>query len=84
MLKYEGLFEVGQTIRVYDYNPDAIGGRQVFSQGVITDIIKFPFMAYRIKCERCTYSGRIGKVLDIPMEKASHEFDNRILLVAEH
>lgn len=84
MLKYQGLFEVGQRIRAYDYSPDEVGGRHVFSQGVITEIVEFPYLAYRIKCEQCTYSGRTGKTLEIPMEKSSHEFDNRIILVIEN
>ena len=80
-LKFEGLFPIGSTIRNYDYDPNLVEGRKVFAEGEITDIVEFPFKAYKILCEVCTGYGRVGKTILVPMEISSHEFDGRIELI---
>lgn len=83
-LKFEGKFSVGQKIRAYDYNPEEIDGNEVFAEGEILSIVTEPFFAYKIRCTLCTGYGREGKEIHIPMERATAEFDGRIILSRHH
>jgi hypothetical protein len=83
-LKFEGVFSVGQRIRGYDYDPKEIEGNEVFAEGLIIAIENMPFRAYRILCTLCTGYGREGKEICIPMERATAEFDGRIVLARHH
>jgi hypothetical protein len=80
-VKFEGLFEVGQRIRAYDYNPALVEGRQVFLEGCVVGIVNAPFRAYVVECDICTGYGRVGKQINVPMEVAANEFDGRIISI---
>jgi len=81
LLKFEGLFDVGQKIRAYDYNPDDVSGREIYAEGEIVSIEEFPIKSYRILCEVCTGPNRESKYIYIPMEISSSEFDSRIVSI---
>jgi hypothetical protein len=79
MLKFEGLFEVGQKIRAYDYDPVYTGDDPMYLEGEVLGIDKVPYLSYRVKVDTCTGYGRQGKEIFVPMEISSHEFDGRII-----
>jgi hypothetical protein len=81
MLKFEKRFRVGGKIRAYDYDPKKVDGKELYAEGDIIKIVTAPYLAYLIACEKCTFSGREGQSLLVPMERASHEFDQRIIAI---
>jgi len=80
-LKFEG-FAPGDRIRVYDYDPSLIEGREVYAEGSIQSVKSAPFPSYEIHCDVCTGYGRVDKVFLVPMEVASNEFDGRIVKIS--
>jgi hypothetical protein len=81
MLKYEGMFQVGQRIRAYDYDPSEMPeGTEVYVEGVVDKIVTRPWKGYQVTCDLCTHMGREGLVIIVPMERNSNEFEQRIVL----
>ena len=84
-LKFEGLFGVGQRIRANDYNPSEVDGIEVYLEGSIQALVSHPFKAYQILCDTSTSAERlVGKLVNIPMERETAEFDGRIVLSARN
>jgi hypothetical protein len=81
MLMFEDIFSIGDCIRAYDYAPDQVEGEELFAEGNIVEIVEFPCKSYRIHCQRDTFSKRVGEFINIPMQMASHEFNNRVILL---
>jgi len=78
-LKFENQFSISENIRVYDYAPEDVKGKQVYIEGVILRTEDFPVKAFIVACNFCTGNFRAGKEITVPMELACHEFDNRIV-----
>jgi hypothetical protein len=76
------LFEVGQRIRAYDYNPLLVEGREVFLEGSVVGFVNAPFRAYVVECDICTGYGRVGKQINVPVAVAANEFDGRIIAIS--
>jgi hypothetical protein len=82
MLKYEGKFIVGQTIRSYDF----FGRRDCYVEGVVEDVKSFDLghAAYKVKCTRRLSGGEempqcIGLVYYPPHEVFGFgEYDGRL------
>jgi len=69
LLKYEGKFEIGQTIKAFDFEPMA-GRPDRFVQGEITGIHEGNYKAFIVD----------GETL-VPMEISGSDYDGRIELV---
>lgn len=84
-LKYEGLFDIGQRIRAYEFNPSDVEGIEAYLEGEIKELVDHPFKAYKILCDTSTGVKRlVGKLINIPMERETAEFDGRIVLSARN
>ncbi len=54
-------------------------------QGSIQALVSHPFKAYQILCDTSTSAERlVGKLVNIPMERETAEFDGRIVLSARN
>lgn len=81
MLKYEGQFAVGETIRSHDFR----GRRDCYVEGVVLDPKSFDLghAAYKIRCTRRVFGGEasteeIGVEFYAPHQCAWGEYDGRI------
>tara|TARA_Y100000310_G_scaffold213638_2_gene214586 strand:- start:2131 stop:2385 length:255 start_codon:yes stop_codon:yes gene_type:complete len=81
--KFEGLVEVGERIRAYDYNPLLMGGKKVYLEGKVISIVEKPYKAYRVMCDKCNFFGREGQKVLVPMEIAVAEFDDRVVKIKD-
>lgn len=86
MLKFEGKFSVGQTIRAYDFMPRE-GVEDRFVEGKIKKILGIDnsetgFGCYVIVAEKDTAfkknGGRVGEEVYVPFEVSFMEYDERV------
>jgi hypothetical protein len=77
-LMYEGLFNTGDLIRAYDYDPSIEGSFASHLDGVVTGEVDTPFQAYVVQCTDCALGRRKGNQVLVPMELNTCEFENRI------
>jgi hypothetical protein len=73
-------------IRAYDYNPKKTGSPEVYLEGEVLDIVHSPYLAYKVRCDKSTFTNldREGKVLNVPVALASHDFDGRIINLSDN
>jgi len=86
-LRYEGLFEVGDHIRAYDFEPRA-GTLDRYLEGRVTGVKTEPRMGgakvYVVDVDRDSDAGprmsRVGDEGYVPMGLAWFDFDGRVVL----
>ena len=80
-LKYEGKFEIGQTIKAYDHEPME-GRRDRFVEGIITGLHFGDFYGYKIEVTKdATFINDPRTEVIVPFESSS-DYDNRVTLVS--
>ena len=86
MLKFEGLADVGDFIRAYDFKP-MIGRPDCFVEGAVSGIQGHRgWVEYVIVCTKDSMAdgkwSRVGETVFVPMEVSEcSEWDNRIMKI---
>ena len=81
MLKFEGKFAVGDTIRSYDF----FGRRDCFVEGIVLEAksTELGYAAYKIRCTRRVFAGNesakeVGVEFFAPHEVSFCEYNDRL------
>lgn len=87
-LKFEGVANVGETIRGYDFKP-MVGRNDCFVEGTVEAVTnEVGYKAYKVTCTKDVFDGkenskgkgsRVGKIVFVPMEVSFMEYDARII-----
>jgi hypothetical protein len=89
MLKFEGIANVGDIIRAYDFKPMA-GRDDAFIEGIVIDannnesgfksfkiqVTADKFQKYETKANK---KNRVDAIMYVPFQTSFHEFDFRVL-----
>lgn len=88
-LKFEGIANVGDTIRGYDFKP-MVGRNDCYVEGTVEGMTtETGYKAFKVTCTKDVFDGienkrgekgsRVGKVVFVPMEVSFMEYDARII-----
>lgn len=88
-LKFEGVANLGDTIRGYDFKPMA-GRNDCYVEGRVVEITsEMGYKAFKVKCTKDVFDGevrttkgkgsRVGQNVFVPLEVSFMEYDARII-----